>query len=201
MKARHVMKLLLASQNQHKIQEIKQIFEGYDIELLDLSSFNDHDDVVEDGNSFLDNAIIKAKYFAQKYHMPTISDDSGLVVDALGGRPGVYSKRYSGGNDRDNYIKLLDEMKDQKDRSAHFVSVIAIYFPNGDYKHYEGSVYGKIAYEPKGAYGFGYDPIFYLPEFDKHMAELPNEIKNQISHRANAILKVKEHLNEIINHE
>ena len=195
------MKLLLASQNKHKIVEISHIFNGYEIELIDLSFFNDQDEVVENGKTFLENAIIKAKYYAHKYQMITISDDSGLAVDALGGKPGIYSKRYSGGLDIDNNQKLLDEMKLIKNRKAQFTSVIVIYFPDGHIFHYEGSIEGLIAYEPKGSNGFGYDPIFYLPNYDKHMAELDMEIKNKISHRAQALKQVKEHLDEIINYK
>ncbi len=195
------MKLLIATQNQHKKQELMQIFKDNDIELMDLSFYHDQDDVVEDGKTFLDNAIIKAKYFAMKYNMPTMSDDSGLVVPSLGGKPGIYSKRYSGGTDVDNYLKLLDDLKDITDRTAYFVSVIVIYFPDGHYLHYEGRVYGEIAYEPKGSNGFGYDPVFYLKSMDKHMAELPAEVKNEISHRAQAMKQVKEHLGEIINYK
>jgi XTP/dITP diphosphohydrolase len=195
------MKLLIASQNKHKIEEIKQIFDLTNIELLDLDQFNDDDDVVEDGKTFLDNAILKAKYFANKYHIPTLSDDSGLVVEALDGRPGINSKRYSGGNDKDNYLKLLEEMKNISNRKAYFITVIAIYFPDGHIFHYEGKVHGEIAIAPKGTHGFGYDPIFYLPSLDKHMAELDADRKNQISHRGQALKHVKEHMNEIINYK
>ncbi len=195
------MKLLIATQNQHKKQELMQIFEGNDIDLMDLSFYQDKDEVDEDGETFLDNAIIKARYFSHKYKMPTMADDSGLVVNALNGRPGIYSKRYSGGDDRGNYLKLLDEMKDKSDRTAYFVSVIVVYFPDDIYVHFEGRVYGEIAREPKGVNGFGYDPIFYVPSHDKHMAQLQPKIKNKISHRANAMKQVKEHLNEIINHK
>jgi len=195
------MKLLIASQNKHKIEEIKQIFDLTDVELLNLEQFNDQDDVIEDGQTFLDNAILKAKYFAEKYHMPTLSDDSGLVVDALDGMPGIHSKRYSGGNDKDNYLKVLDEMKHVKQRQAYFVTVIAIYFPKGHIFHFEGRVNGEIAMTPKGENGFGYDPIFYIPSLGKHMAELDASTKNKISHRAQALIKVKEHMNEIINYK
>ncbi len=195
------MKLLLASQNQHKKEEIFQIFKDYDVELLDLSFFKDCDDVLESGTTFLENAIIKAKYFSKKYNMPAIADDSGLVVHALGGRPGIYSKRYSGGSDIDNNIKLLDEMKDKDDRNAYFISVIVIYFPDDYYVHFEGRVYGEIAYQMKGNHGFGYDPIFYIKNYDKHMAELDSHIKNQISHRAMAIKEVRKRLDEIINYK
>ncbi len=195
------MKLLLASQNQHKKEEIFQIFKGHDIELIDLSYFNDQDDPVEDGITFLDNALIKARYFAKKYQMPTISDDSGICVIALDGRPGVHSKRYSGGTDEDNNNKLLEELKDKDNRAAYYVSVIAIVFPDGKTFHYEGRLYGEIAFERKGTNGFGYDPLFYLPEYDKHVAQLSMAEKNKISHRANALKQVGEHLDEIINYK
>jgi len=195
------MKLLLASQNQHKKIEMKEIFDSEGIELLDLSSFHDNDDVEEDGDTFLDNAMIKALYFSKKYSMPAISDDSGIVIKALGGGPGVYSKRYSGGSDLDNNLKVLEEMKGKTNRDAYFVSVIVIAFPDGKCFSYVGRVHGLIGFELKGNNGFGYDSIFYVPSYDKHMAELPSEVKNKISHRALALKQVKEHLHEIINYK
>jgi len=195
------MKLLIASQNKHKIEEIKKIFSDARFELITLKDFNDSDDPIEDGSSFLENACIKAKYFAHKYHIPTLADDSGLCVEALNLAPGIYSKRYSGGNDHDNNMKLLDELKNERERKAYFVSMIVIYFPSDHYMHFEGRLYGEIAKEEKGNLGFGYDPIFYLPTLDKHLAELSMDEKNKISHRANALKKVGAHINEIINYK
>ncbi len=195
------MKILIASQNEHKIKEFKQIFENTDITLISLKDLNDDDDVEETEHTFTKNAIIKAKYFAKKYRIPTFSDDSGLSVDALNGAPGVYSKRYSNGNDYDNNIKLLKELKDVENRSAYFTSVVALYYPDCSYKTYEGIVYGTIGHELKEIKAFGYDPLFYPDGYDKSFSELGSVIKNQISHRGIALKKVKEDLDEIINHK
>ncbi len=195
------MKLLIASQNTHKIEEIKKIFSDSRFELKTLKDFNDSDDPIEDGSSFLENALIKAKYFANKYHMPTLADDSGLCVKALNLAPGIFSKRYSGGNDHDNNMKLLAELKNEYQRTAYFVSMIVIYFPSNHYMHFEGRLYGEIAKEEKGTSGFGYDPIFYVPTLKKHLAELSIDEKNKISHRANALRKVGANIDEIINYK
>ncbi len=193
--------MIIASQNVHKIKELSTIFNHNDIRLISLKDLKDNDDVIEDGHSFLENAIIKASYFAKKYNKPAIADDSGLVVLALDGRPGIYSARYSCGGDHQNNLKVLKEMKDQENKDAYFVSVIVLCYPNGIYKSYEGRVYGLIADEEKGSNGFGYDSIFYYPELKKHFAELDSNIKNQISHRANALNKLKEDIDEIINYK
>ncbi len=195
------MEIIIASQNVHKIKELSAIFKHQDISLISLKDLNDNDDVVEDGHSFLDNALIKAKYYTAKYHKPVISDDSGLVIDALNGRPGIYSARYSGGSDHDNNIKVLKEMEGQENREAYFVSVIVLCYPNGVFKSYEGRAHGLIGKEEKGNQGFGYDSIFYFPKLNKHFAELDSEIKNKISHRANALNQLKEDINEIINYK
>ncbi|MCF7930339.1 MAG: XTP/dITP diphosphatase [Acholeplasmataceae bacterium] len=193
--------LIIASQNVHKIRELSAIFNHKGIHLISLKELNDNDDVIEDGHSFLENAIIKASYFAKKYQKPVIADDSGLVIHALDGRPGIYSARYSGGDDHQNNLKVLKEMQDKENRDAYFVSVIVLCYPNGVYKSYEGKVFGIIAIEEKGKNGFGYDSIFYYPDLDKNFAELDSEIKNQISHRANALKQLKEDIDEIINYK
>lgn len=195
------MKLLIASQNKHKIKEIKNIFDDDRFELMSLADFNDFDDPVEDGQTFLDNAIIKAKYFAKKYDIPTLSDDSGLCVEALNLMPGIHSKRYSGGSDHDNNLKLLKALDKTLNRRAFFVSMIVIYFPDGKTFHFEGRLYGEISMHAAGEHGFGYDPIFYLPEQKKHLAQLSSDEKNKISHRRHALEKVRMHLDEIISYK
>ncbi|PKK97183.1 MAG: non-canonical purine NTP pyrophosphatase, RdgB/HAM1 family [Tenericutes bacterium HGW-Tenericutes-3] len=130
-----------------------------------------------------------------------MSDDSGLVVPALNGRPGIYSARYSGGNDHENNLKVLKEMENQENRDAYFVSVIVLCYPNGVYKSYEGRAYGLIGTKEKGNQGFGYDSIFFYPQLNKHFAELEPQVKNEISHRANALKQLKEDINEIINYK
>ncbi len=196
------MKILIASHNNHKIKEIKAIFMGTNVKLVSLDEFDDHDDVEETEHTFIKNAVIKAKYYAKKYRMPAISDDSGLCVDALNGRPGVHSKRYSNGNDNQNNLKLLKELEGISNRKAHFVSVVVIYFPDCTYKAYEGIAHGEIGHHLKTyENAFGYDPLFYPDGYDQNYAEIGAQIKNQISHRARALQKLKEDLDEVINHE
>ncbi|MBU1141547.1 MAG: RdgB/HAM1 family non-canonical purine NTP pyrophosphatase [Firmicutes bacterium] len=193
--------IIIASKNAHKIKELNAILNHPMIRLISLKDLEDDEEVIENGDSFLSNALIKAKHFAVKYHKITISDDSGLIIPALDGRPGIYSARYSGGNDHENNLKVLKEMEDQEKKDAYFVSVIVLCYPNGVYQSYEGRAYGLIANEEKGTHGFGYDSIFYFPDYNKHFAELDPEIKNLISHRAKALNKLKEDIDEIIDHE
>lgn len=194
-------KILIASQNQHKIKELKTIFQSKDIELISLKDLNDTTDVQETGSSFFENAMIKASFFAKKYQMPALADDSGLVVHALDGKPGIHSARYSGKGDHHNNLKVLKQMASIEDRRAYFISSIVIYYPSGAFKAYEGKFDGYIAQEEKGDFGFGYDSIFYLPEYQKTSAQIEPELKNRISHRAQAMRLLQEDLDEIINHE
>jgi len=193
--------LLLATQNNNKVIEIKKMLSHLPIEITSLSDLNDDEDVEETGQTFLENAYLKADHFAQKYQLPTISDDSGLVVNALGGMPGIYSARYSGLGNHENNIKLLNEMKDHENRSAYFISVIVLCYPSGKYQAFEGRVEGLIHDKIEGEQGFGYDPIFYYPPFQTTFGKIPMDQKNQVSHRANALNKLKEALYEIINNE
>ncbi|PKK93650.1 MAG: non-canonical purine NTP pyrophosphatase, RdgB/HAM1 family [Tenericutes bacterium HGW-Tenericutes-6] len=195
-----MVEILIATHNKHKVKEFKEIINREDIKLMSLDDLNDQDDVIEDGSSFFENALIKAKYYANKYHKVTISDDSGLVVDALDGRPGIYSARYSGLGDLENNKKVLEEMKDIDQRKARFEVSIVLCYPNGVYRHYEGQVQGYIANDIKGNQGFGYDTIFYVPEYQKTFGEIDSYTKHLISHRGVALRKFKEDLDEIINH-
>lgn len=194
-------KMLIASHNAHKIREIRELFSNQDIQLISLNDLRDHDEVVEDGKTFFDNALKKATYFAYKHQLTTISDDSGLNVVSLDGRPGIYSQRYSGKGDIENNIKVLAEMKGIEDRRAYFISSIVIVYPTGDFKAYEGKFDGFIAQEMKGSNGFGYDSIFYLPEYQQTLAELEPELKNRISHRGKAMRCLMEDIHDIINHK
>lgn len=195
-------KIIIASHNKHKIKEMQAIFNHPDVILVSLNDLNDQDEVEENGSTFEENALLKAKYYAQKYHEIAISDDSGLVVPALDGRPGIYSARYSGNGDHEeNNIKILDEMKNEQNREAYFVSVIVLCYPNGRYLSYEGRAYGKIADQMKGSNGFGYDSIFIDPLTNLHFAELSSAHKNTISHRSKALAKLKEDIDEILNHK
>ncbi|MDO9629342.1 MAG: XTP/dITP diphosphatase [Acholeplasmataceae bacterium] len=196
-----MIEILIASHNQHKIKELRKILDHSEIKLISLLDINEKDDVLEDGETFFENALIKAKYFANKHHVTTISDDSGLIVDALDGRPGIYSARYSGNGDYENNLKILNELENIENRRAHFVCEIVLCYPNGVYKSFSGEVHGYIANEIKGDHGFGYDTIFYVPEYQKTFGELDDDIKNRISHRANALKLLKERIDEIINHK
>lgn len=196
-------KLLVASANQGKIREIKNYLENLNninLEIIGLDEFPGLPEVEEDGDSFRENALKKARARAEQTGLLTLADDSGLSVDYLGGEPGIYSARYAGegATDEENNQKLLEKLKDvpEEKRKASFICVMALVDPDsGEEIVVEGRCDGIIQLSPKGENGFGYDPIFYLPEFRKTMAEIPLELKNQISHRAAALQKMK---NEVI---
>lgn len=193
------MKVFLATGNKHKIDEIKAIFAGVkDIEIFSIKDGIDIPEVVEDGKTFEENSAKKALEIAKFTNMITIADDSGLCVEALGGAPGVYSARYSPeGTDKANNAKLMEDMKDKTDRRCKFVSVVTLGKPDGRVYSFRGEVEGELLTEPRGEYGFGYDPYFYVAEYGKSLAEMP-EIKNKISHRANALKKLEKELAEIL---
>lgn len=179
------MDLLIASSNKHKVKEFRVLFSKYpNINLISLSDLNDKDEVVEDGNTFSDNALIKAKYFYGKYHIITISDDSGLVVPSLNGEPGVFSSRYSGLGDEENNKLLLKNLENKTDRSAYYEVSICFYDGNKP-EFFIGKCFGKIGFEEKGENGFGYDPLFIYGE--KTFSEIPLDEKNKFSHRAIAL--------------
>lgn len=181
-------KLVIATRNAGKAREVAQVLADLPYEIVSLEDYPDAPDVDETGSTFLENAVLKAVAYAQHTGEMTLADDSGLEVDALGGVPGIFSSRFAP-TDAERNSKLLDLMKDVPDdrRSARFRCVIAIAEPGGSIQTCEGTVNGTIAREPRGSHGFGYDPVFYLPDLGKHMAELtPNE-KNAISHRGAAL--------------
>lgn len=185
-------KLVIATRNKGKLSEIKRIFAGLDgLELISLLDIKDAPDIIEDGETFEENAIIKAKKISNFTGLPSLSDDSGLEVDALNGRPGVHSARYGGAgiSDSDRNQKLLDELRsiDRDSRTARFICVVAIALPDGRKFTSSGKCEGLIATNPCGENGFGYDPVFFLPDFNKTMAQLTGEEKNRISHRAQAL--------------
>ena len=193
-------KILFATSNKNKVKEVNQII-GDEIKILSLNDMKDETDVEETENTFKGNALLKAKYFSIKHNIITIADDSGLVVNSLDYKPGIYSKRYSGLGDFENNKKVLKEMDGKIDRTAHFVCAICIYFPNNKFYLYEDYLHGEIAKEMKGTNGFGYDSILYIEEFKKTVAELDSETKNVISHRAKAINNIRRHSSEIINYK
>lgn len=186
--------LILASNNAHKVEEIKSILEDYSI--LTLKDINYTEEIVEDGTTFEENALIKARTICKYSGKTAISDDSGLSIELLDGRPGVYSARYSKEQtDEKNIEKVLFEL-DGNYSKAKFVSVIAYVSPDGVEKTFRGECHGEIIFEKRGKNGFGYDPIFYLPELDKTFAEITSEEKNSISHRSESLKKFSNYLRE-----
>ena len=187
------MKAVLASQNAHKLKEIQAILSGLGIEVVPESALGLDIDVDENGATFEANSHLKAEAVMRAANMPAIADDSGLMVDALDGAPGVHSARYGpkghDGTDDERIAFLLENMKDVPDaaRTARFVCVITCLWPDGREVVARGECRGRILHEKHGAGGFGYDPVFYLPEYGMTYAELPAEKKNEISHRGNAL--------------
>jgi len=188
-------RLLLATTNQGKAAEYRDLLKGLDLEMVTLDQAGISQEADESFNTFEENARHKAAFYAELGGLPTLADDSGLEVDALSGEPGVRSSRYAGDNatDADRVDFLLNKLKDvpHQERTARFRCVIAVARPGGQIETAEGACDGYIATEPSGHNGFGYDPVFYLPEFGKTIAELPPEIKNRISHRARAAVKMR----------
>ena len=187
-------KLILASNNAHKVEEIKSILDDHTI--LTLKDINFNQEIIEDGTTFEENALIKARTICQFSGKTAIADDSGLSVELLDGRPGVYSARYSKEQtDEKNIEKVLMEL-DGKKSKAKFVSVIALVNPDGREYTFRGECHGEIIFEKRGNNGFGYDPIFYVPTLNKTFAELTPEQKNSISHRKQSLEKFSQFLKE-----
>ena len=187
------MKLVIATHNPGKAHEISAIIRNLPLEYLTLKEAGLSQDIAETGDTYAANALLKAAFAAHATGLPALGDDSGLEVEALEGRPGLHSARYAPTTPK-RWTKLLAELKDVpwEKRSARFVCVIALAAPNREPITVEGECRGLIAFEPKGEGGFGYDPLFYLPEYDCTLAELDEEVKNCVSHRARAVLKAKE---------
>jgi XTP/dITP diphosphohydrolase len=192
--------LIIATKNKGKAKEFVELFEPLGFRVKTLLDYPDAPDIEETGETFEENALLKAAGISNIFQKIVIADDSGLVIDALDGRPGVYSARYAGTNkdDEANIQKVLFEMKDvpEEKRTAHFHCTLALVVPGKDPVIVEGTCNGLILTEKRGNNGFGYDPIFYLPHLKKTMAEMTSEEKNQISHRGNAIRKLYEHVQE-----
>lgn len=191
--------IVLATRNEGKVKELRKMLEGTDIDLRSLNDFGPIPEAVEDGETFDDNAYKKALFTARVLGLPAMSDDSGLVVEALDGAPGVYSARYAGENatDSDNIDKLLKEMAGQTNRKATFECVVSITVPSGPALTYEGHCEGEITAERQGEGGFGYDPVFFSPELGKTFAESSMEEKNKISHRGRALAQVAKEFEKI----
>jgi XTP/dITP diphosphohydrolase len=192
---RFLQEVVIATRNPGKRREIQEILSPFSLKILSLEDFPGVPEVLEDGATFAENAAKKALTIARLTGRPSIADDSGLAVVALKGRPGVFSSRYAGENatDQERCQKLLEEMAEipQGQREAAFLCAIAIALPDGKMRVVQGECRGTIAFAPRGKHGFGYDPIFFIPEFAKTMAELESEVKNRISHRARALEQLK----------
>jgi len=192
------MKIILATKNPGKLKELRELLKDLPIEVISLEGFPDIPEVEETEDTFKGNALKKARFVAGYTGMTALADDSGLEVDILDKRPGIYSARYAGNNasDLENNRKLLCVLKDVAilHRNARFVCVLAFVTQSGKEFTFDGVCEGSIGLEMKGKGGFGYDPLFYLPEFDKTMAELTPEEKNSISHRGNALVKFKDEI-------
>lgn len=197
------MKMVLASKNPKKLEEMAAILSQLGIEVVLESDVGVDVEVEETGTTFEENAALKAFAVMEAAGLPAIADDSGLCVDALGGGPGVYSARYGGEGltDADRYRLVLEGLQGQLDRGAKFVSAICCAFPGGDRVEARGECPGVIGYAPQGENGFGYDPIFFLPEKKKTFAQLTGEEKNAISHRGKALEKFKEELEKYLTAE
>lgn len=192
------MELVIASNNQNKIREIKQIIGDKFTKIYSLKELGVEVDVEETGATFFENSLIKAKAITEITGKASLADDSGLVIDVLGGAPGVYSARFAGEpcndeNNNDKLLKLLEGVK-YEDKTARFVSVVTLYYPNGEYVFSEGSVEGHVLSERRGDGGFGYDPLFYCDKLGKTFGEASQEEKNLVSHRANALSELRKKL-------
>lgn len=194
------MKFILASNNKKKLAEMREILSQMGYEVLSQKEAGLDFEAEETGVTFAENAFIKASAACEASGCPAIADDSGIVVDALGGAPGVYSARYGGEglDDVGRYELLLNNMKDEEHRAAKFVSSVSCVFPNGDTVSAEGECCGTLTHEPHGSGGFGYDPIFFVPEYNKTMSEITAEEKNLISHRGKALRAFREKLEEYL---
>ena len=191
-------RIIFATGNQGKMKEIKMILADLDVQVVSLKEAGIEADIVEDGATFQENAVIKAKTIMELTGDIVLADDSGLEIDYLNKEPGIYSARYMGEDTsydikNNNLIGRLNGVPDEK-RTARFVCVIAAAFPNGEILTTEGTIEGMIGYEIKGSNGFGYDPIFYLPQYKCTTAELDMELKNELSHRGKALRAMKEQL-------
>ncbi len=189
-------KIIFATTNQGKVREVKMMMQDFGVEVCTMKDAGINIDIEENGTTFEENAIIKAKTIMEATGHIALADDSGLEVDYLGGAPGIYSARFLGENtsyeEKNKYI--IEKLKEAKgsERSARFVCAIAVAFPNGKIETCRGTIEGVIGYEQKGTNGFGYDPIVYVPEYEMTTGEMAPELKNSISHRGKALEQMKE---------
>ena len=194
------MMLVLATGNRGKSLEIRRLLEGFPVDISDLNDFGPIPPVVEDGNTFEENAYKKASFVAKVLGFPALADDSGLEVEALGGVPGVYSARYAGplATDDENNSKLLAALEGADSRKARFCCVLSLAVPAGPALTYEGTCQGEILHAPRGAGGFGYDPLFFFPPMGKTFAELTVDEKSTVSHRGRALMELKNEFQKVL---
>lgn len=192
--------LVIATKNQGKSEEIRALLRGFPVEIRDISEFGPIPEIHEDGKTFEENAYKKAYLTAKILGLPALADDSGLEVEAIGGRPGVFSARFAGpdATDEENNVKLLREMEGVENRKAQFCCVISVAVPTGFALTYEGKCEGEILTEPRGSYGFGYDPLFYYPPLGKAFAEMTGEEKSRVSHRGRALQELRNEFDKVI---
>lgn len=192
--------LVVATRNQGKTAEIKDLLKDFDVIIKNLDDFGPIPEVEEDGDTFDENAYKKASFAARVLGLPALADDSGLLVEALGGLPGIHSARYGGKNatDEQRCARLLEAMQDQTNRRAAFECVISIAVPAGPALTYEARCEGLIAEQAAGSNGFGYDPVFYYPPLNKTFAELTLQEKSRVSHRGKALAELKEEFDKVL---
>ena len=196
----NLITLVIATRNTGKTSEIRDLLKDFPINIKNLDDFGPIPEVKEDGNTFDENAYKKASFAARILGLPALADDSGLLVEALGGAPGIHSARYAGENatDEQRRAKLLQEMEEKTDRRAAFECVISIAVPTGPALTYEARCEGLIAREPAGSNGFGYDPIFYYPPLKKTFAELTMQEKSHVSHRGKALRELRDEFDKVL---
>ncbi len=197
---RHPIILVIATRNKGKTLEIKELLKGFPVEIKNLDDFGPIPHLEEDGDTFDENAYKKASFAARILGLPALADDSGLIVEALDGAPGIHSARYAGENatDEQRYLKLLDEMEGKSNRKAAFECVISIAVPTGPALTYEARCEGLIATEPAGSNGFGYDPVFFYTPLNKTFAQITREEKNRISHRGKALAELRSEFDKVL---
>ena len=192
--------IVIATRNPGKTAEIRALLKDFPIEIKNLDDFGPIPEVIEDGDTFEENAYKKSSFTARILGLPALSDDSGLCVEALDGRPGIYSARYAGENatDKENCEKLLKDLDGQKNRNAAFECVISLAVPTGAALTYEARCEGVLLETPVGANGFGYDPVFFYPALNKTFAQLTREEKSHVSHRGKALYELREEFDKAI---
>ncbi len=192
--------IVLATNNKNKVEEFQELLKDSPVQIKCLQDYGPLPEAIEDGETFDDNAYKKAFHYARVLGVPCLADDSGLVVDVLDGQPGVYSARYAGekATDRENCDKLLHEMEEKDNRRAHFECVLSLATPGGPALTWEGRCDGEITRERRGESGFGYDPVFFYPDFDKTFAEVSMEQKSKVSHRGRAMAEFAGEIDKVL---